>query len=378
MQRWGQRDDTDGLYCAVLTRILLGALLMMALACDDDGGADPPADAALSDVAALDVAVFDAALADDVGIPDVAPPDEGTDLPVDGAPDDGRFRLPARETCPGAYAPADDLGLLDDALFEVSGLAASPTTEGVVWAHNDSGGEPLLYALGPGGATLGRLRLDVEAVDWEDLAAAPCPDGQRACLWVADTGNNLRDREVVVVYATPEPDVTSAFGDVDAPRVWSFPVRYPDEVHDAEALVVAADGGTFWLFEKVDGDRARLYRHPGPLANGRPVDLLEVGTLDTPGFPLRQGKMITGADLHPSGTRLLLRVYTGSYEYRFAAGGGPDDLPAMEPSIVSAGPLSEPQGEAITYDGTGTAVLTASEDPTREAALPLHIYRCRE
>ena len=369
-----------GMVPCMSKRVLSAWLLVAAFGCDEQ------ADEAERDVSAPDAALTDASL-EDVGRPnDARPPDAvPTDalppdaLPPDAQPDDGRFRMPRRPTCDGAYGGAVALGDLDDVLVEVSGLTASPTTDGVVWAHNDSGGEPELYALREDGTRLGRLRLDVEAIDWEDVASAPCPDGLQPCLWVADTGNNLRNREQLVVYATPEPDVTAPFGEIDAGRVWTFPVRYPNETLDAEALVVARDGGTFWIFEKVDGDQARLYRHPGPLANGRPVDLTLVGTVDTPGIPVQRGKMITGADLHPSGTRLLLRVYSGSYEYRFDPGGGPDDVVDLAPSVVSPGPLSERQGEAITYTTSGTHVLTASEDPPNYAtAQPLHIYRCAE
>ncbi len=158
----------------------------------------------------------------------------------------------------------------------------------------------------------------------------------------------------------------------------ALPVRFPGEALDSEALVVAPDGSTFWLFEKVDAERARLFRHPGPLANGRRVDLVAVGTFVAPGVPVPRGRMVTAADLHPSGTRLLLRVYAGSYEYRFEAGQGPDDLPDLQPVVVSVGPLSEPQGETIAYDEAGTGILTVSEDPMLEPGQPIHHYRCRD
>ena len=386
--------DGSCVYCRVRP---IGLLCVALLACDDpasddlpdpdvgtvvdaawdvpdpDAGHGEPDDGPWPDARQPDFAPLDA-VPPDVQDPDAMPPDAGPDM----QPDDGRFRFPRRPTCEGSYAPAVELAQLPAALVEVSGLATSPTRDDVVWAHNDSGDGPVLYAMRDDGDLLGRLVLDVDAVDWEDLAAAPCPDGLSPCLWVADVGNNLRDRDELVVYAVPEPDVSEPFGDLAADALWRFPVRYPDEVLDAEALVVARDGSTFWLFEKVDGPQARLFRHPGPLADGTSETLLEVGALQTPGVPIRRGLMITGADLHPSGTRLLLRVYTGSYEYRFDAGGGPDDVPDVEPRVVSLGPLSEGQGEAITYSADGTAVLTASEDPSFQAAQPLHIYRCQD
>ncbi len=378
--RYGSNPTNGAIVPRMSIRVLSACFLFALPGCDDASDDAEPDASVLADAIATDAAGRDARTKDaapDIADTDAVPPDAAV---PDAQPDDGRFRLPRRPTCEGAYEGAVELGVLDDALVEVSGLAASPTTEGVVWAHNDSGGKPELHALRErDGTEIGRLRLDVDAVDWEDVAAAPCPDGLQPCLWVADTGNNLRDRDTLLVYATPEPDASAPFGEVEAGRVWTFPVRYPEETLDSEALVVSRDGTTFWLFEKVDADQARLYRHPGPLANGRAVDLTLVGTLDTPGIPVARGKMITGADLHPSGTRMLLRVYSGSYEFRFGAGGGVDDVVSVDNRVVSPGPLSERQGEAITYNTAGTAVLTASEDPPDyQDAQPLHIYRCTD
>ena len=45
--------------------------------------------------------------------------------------------------------------------------------------------------------------------------------------------------------------------------------------------------------------------------------------MTSPGIALKYGRMITGADLHPSGTRVAIRTYTGVFEYRLAPGGTP-------------------------------------------------------
>ena len=61
---------------------------------------------------------------------------------------------------------------------EASGLAASRRTDGLIWTHNDSGGEPVLFALGTDGALRGKVRLEgVTNEDWEDLASGEI-DGQ--------------------------------------------------------------------------------------------------------------------------------------------------------------------------------------------------------
>ncbi len=311
--------------------------------------------------------------------PDLDTPD--AERPIDASLPPGPWRSPVRETCPGTYGRAEDLTIMDEErLDEASGLAASPTDPRVLWLHNDSGDVARLFALDTTGQRLGLVYLrGIENVDFEDLAIAACPDGSGPCLWVGDIGMNSRDRADFVVYAVPEPAVRfgESFRDFSAERVWRFPIRYPDGGVDSEALIVDPDGQGFRTVEKVDGPRARVFRHPGPLQDGVAAELQLESTLTSPGFEIPQGRMITGAHLHPTGTRLLLRVYTGSYEYRLAPGQTLADLSQVTPTLVSAGPLSEPQGEAIAYDGTGLEVLTVSEDSRGDGDVPIHRYRCR-
>src|SRR5206468_142617 len=76
---------------------------------------------------------------------------------------------------------------------EVSGLVASLTTPDTVWAHNDGGKNPRLFALTEYGAGKGiALLTNAIVVDWEDIAIAPCASG--ACIYVADTGDNTVTR----------------------------------------------------------------------------------------------------------------------------------------------------------------------------------------
>lgn len=284
------------------------------------------------------------------------------------------WTMPERGLCEGLYgAVVDGPALGDDALVETSGLVASPSRPGILWMHNDSGDAARLYAVGTDGRARGRLTLPGEAVDWEDLAAAPCPDGSGPCLWIGDIGDNAAGRPHVSVLATPEPQTD---GERRAGQVWRFPVVYPDGARDAEALVVSPAGDQFWIIEKKEEGPVRVFGHPGPLTDGVSATLEVSPPFEPPGIDLDRGRMITAADLHPSATRLLVRVYTGTYEYRFGAGQGPMDLGAITPQVVALGPLSEPQGETVAYDETGRGVVTVSEDRERQPGQPLHYYPC--
>lgn len=337
-----------------------------------DGAADAIADdAAVRDGGAADAAA-DAVVPDagaDAAVPD-AVVDAGPDAGSDAGPDAG----PPATACASSYRAPQPTGEIEDPdLAEVSGIAPSATRAGVLWMHTDSGGPPRLYAVDTGGAVRGSVRLPVENVDFEDLAAADCPDGSGPCLWLADTGDNRRERGSVWVYAIPEPVVIG----VDVAALWRFGVTYPGGPVDVEALAVAPDGQAFWLFEKLDGPVARVFASPGPLVDGSTVEVVEVAQLDAPGINIANGRSITGADLHPTGERLLIRVYTGSYEYRFGPGEGVADIGGIAPVTVAFGPLSEPQGEAIAYDADGLGVWTVSE-VAGDAAQPINHYDCRD
>ncbi len=105
------------------------------------------------------------------------------------------------------------------ALTELSGLAASRRHPDVLWAHNDSGGEPEVVAVGRDGGDRGRFPLGgAEAFDWEDMAIGPDPAGTGGdVLYLGDIGDNIDQRDDgVVVYRVPEPQPGAA-GSVAAP-----------------------------------------------------------------------------------------------------------------------------------------------------------------
>ena len=95
-------------------------------------------------------------------------------------------------------------------------------------------------------------------------------------------------------------------------------------------------------------------------------------------MPIDRGQMVTAADLHPDGRRLLVRVYTGTYEYTLPEPLEMSALPSLEAKVVAFGPLSERQGEAVSYDASGRGVWTIAEDPDGREVQPLHRYGCAD
>lgn len=293
------------------------------------------------------------------------------------------FAMPARAQCAGAYGlPETVAALVAEDLAEVSGMVASARNAGVLWLHNDSGSDATLFAVSTTGAALGSLSLPgVAAEDFEDLAAAPCPDLVSACLYVCDCGDNELSRASLVVYAVLEPEVG-----VDRPlpegsaaqQTWRFDLALPEGPANIEAFVVLPDASAMVFFEKQRSE-ARVLRLPAPWRLGESNALELAGLITSPGEDIEGGGVITDADLHPSGERLLLRTYVGVFEARLSP--GTPDGPSVD-SVDAADflelfrPTDEPQGEAIAYDEQGTGIWTISEDPERSGNQPLHHAGC--
>ena len=261
-------------------------------------------------------------------------------------------------------------------LSEVSGVVASRQRSELLWMHNDSGGEPILYAVGTDGAQRGRYSVPGDAIDWEDLALATCPDGVGECIWVGDIGDNRRVRTSVNILVVPEP---LQDGDSRAERVWTFQLQYQDGPIDAEALVVHPEGQHLWIIEKRDEGTTRVFSHTvGALNDEEPTRLSPIVEFPSPGVPIENGRMVTGADLHPGGEHLLVRVYSGIYLYVLAEPFALNTLGQVEPRTITLGPLTEPQGEAIGYDHMGLGFWTISENPNRSGPMALNYFSCLE
>jgi len=253
--------------------------------------------------------------------------------------------------------------ITDPRVSESSGLAASRVTPGLFWTHNDSDGEAMLFAFDRRGRLEAILELKgVEAVDWEDMAAGPGPQGPS--LYIGDIGDNARRRRDLAVLRVPEPRV-SRNGSVTRAVVEAerFPFMYPDGRHDAETLLVHPSTGEVLVVTKDASGESGVYRFPMPLDAGRTVTLERVATvrvthpLEVRG--LKVGRLVTGGDVSPNGDRVLLRTYVEGYEWRAAKGSSLGQALRGQPRVVAMPFLG--QFEAVCYRLDGRAVLTTSE-----------------
>ncbi|MGH9966847.1 MAG: hypothetical protein ACREBG_03290 [Pyrinomonadaceae bacterium] len=263
------------------------------------------------------------------------------------------------------YGPAIKLAdLKDTAIKESSGLAASRSTPGVFWTHNDSGDGPFLYAFDEQGRTRGVWRVaGATARDWEDMAAGPGPERNRHYLYIGDIGDNSEKRSEIIVYRIPEPVVTPA--DAEASKnnarltepAESIRLNYPDGKHDAEALLVHPTTGDLYVITKALFATASIYKAAAPLNTERVTTLVRLGDLKVPGLI---GGVITGGDISPNGRRVALCDYMQGYEIVLPAAHASFDTIWKQPlRTVALG--SRRQGEAIAYRLDGKALLATSE-----------------
>jgi hypothetical protein len=213
---------------------------------------------------------------------------------------------------------------------ESSGLAISRRNPGLIWSHNDSGNAAVLFALDAGGAVRGRVRVPIRMRDWEDVSAARCPSGD--CLYLADIGDNQRNRPRIQIYRVPEP----AAGDAETPAPEIFNGTYADGPHNAEAMFVI-DADVFIVTRDGTGD---VYRATIAPSGSRELTFQRIAHLGL--------GPVTDAEASLDGKSVVVRTSHDVVLYRAAALVRGVSAPYLRISIDG---LREPQGEGVAIDG---------------------------
>ncbi|TCP55181.1 hypothetical protein EV191_102393 [Tamaricihabitans halophyticus] len=255
--------------------------------------------------------------------------------------------------CPGVASatanevpePVDRCVVSDPRLDEVSGLAADDQRW---YAVNDGGSRLEVYVLGRDCAVQDVITNDTNPYDVEDLALAT--DGT---LWLADTGDNRKVRETVALHELGQDGSATLYR-----------LTYPDRAHDAEALLLGADGVPYIVTKSGLGSSG-IYRPAEELTSPGPTPLERVGSVQftptsTPGGPISRvigSVTVTGGAVSADGRVVALRTYTDAYLYPAPDG---DVLAALARDPVRVPLPNEQQGEAIAFEPDG-ALLSASE-----------------
>jgi hypothetical protein len=215
---------------------------------------------------------------------------------------------------------------------------------------DDSGNATVLYTLAPDCSVASARPVGVSGGDVEDLARTA--DGT---LWLADIGDNGGTRAGIALIRVPvrgAPDVRR--------------LVYPDRPHDAETLLMPADGRPVVLTKDLGG-RSGVYTTDAPPTPSSPTTLRRVGELVVPlsvteGGPLGLfGRgLVTGGALSADGRVAAVRTYTDAWLYPVTGGTAEDVVAALRRTPVGVPLPGEPQGEAIAFTADGT-LLSAGE-----------------
>jgi hypothetical protein len=254
----------------------------------------------------------------------------------------------------------------DPRIRESSGLAASSRSDDYFFTHNDSGNEPLLFAVNRKGETVACWRVEGAAnLDWEDMARGPDEAGKPA-LYLGDIGDNLTIRALITVYRVPEPQPDPAHPGLQGttPRAARFDLKYEDGAHDAETLMVHPRTGQLFVVTKSEKGSG-VYAAPLPLRKEGPNLLRKVASIDFAALATSSGaggagmsRTATGGDIAPDVTPVVVRTYTDAWEWKVENG---EVARAFQAAPVRIALPASPGGEAIAYRRDGRGLLLSCE-----------------
>ncbi len=271
---------------------------------------------------------------------------------------------PAPTSTPAAgYAKPVEIGSIEDQdVQESSGLTASQCQD-VLWTHNDSGGEAVIFAMDTEGGHLGTWQIPgAQVVDWEAIATFKDASG-KCSLIIGDIGDNDAARAALTVYRVTEPVLSAdtARSDSENPlqtepaQVMQF--RYPDGNSNAETLMVRPQSGELYVVTKKESGPAGVYQIAPEFGTGTTVTGDKLADMSVAANP--EGLFTDGA-MSPDGRRVMLCDVQGGYELILPDGEtDPDAVWRQQPTPVDLG--DREQGEGVTYSRDGLSVYASSE-----------------
>lgn len=252
---------------------------------------------------------------------------------------------------------------LSDIVIETSGLILK---DGLLWTHNDSGGEPTLFAMDTSEGAVVR-RLDIKQAsnrDWEDIAR------DDTHVYIGDFGNNRGNRKDLKIYVFPltgldQMEVTADTISFEYPDQVDYSIRPQNHDYDMEAVI--AMGDSLFLFSKNWSDqKTRLYRlpkHPGHYV----ADLID--SFDVDG-------LITGASFSQQDSLILLTGYTRlftTFVWMLWDFKGCDVFSGHKRRIDLGIPFH--QLEAISWNPNGKYFFISNERLTNIVSTPARLHK---
>lgn len=264
-------------------------------------------------------------------------------------------------------------------LSETSGLASSTRRHNTLWAINDGGNKPKLYALSDTGESLANFNVAAKNIDWEDLASAWI-NGE-SYLLIGDIGDNQRRKTAHNIYILTEPLLDNRAVEPLVP-VATLEFKYPDGGHDAESMSFA-DGWVYILTkEPLVGDErqaSQVYRIPLDLTSQNDVLVAEkIASLSIPSLSMESSFIAsvsgvdisqpTAFDIDEQNQYAYVLTYRNVYRYKRNENESWAAVLARTRKRIHTHSLS--QAEALAVDASGIVWFTSEKRPAPLWALP--------
>jgi len=261
----------------------------------------------------------------------------------------------------------------DDRLVECSGMDTSLAAGNLIWAINDNGHGPFIYALRIDGRSMGRvLVVGAQNRDWEGLDTFFWQG--RPMILIADIGDNQEQHDTHTLYIVEEPELEGErYSESSAVKLaWRIVFSYPGHKHDAEGVSVDAAGGKVLVLTKRDNPPL-LFELPlippdHPIVAKKVATVRQIPPPSDEDMMQKYGKyrsQPTALDLSPDGRQAVVLTYKDAYifnredhvSWAAALSGHPETVPLPLPQDRS----DFRQREAICFVEGSKALLITSE-----------------
>lgn len=272
------------------------------------------------------------------------------------------------------FGAREDLGTIDySQLKEISGMAASRTNHGLFWLHNDSGNDSKLFAVDRQGKLKAIIILEgIKLYDAEDIAVGPGHILNKNYIYLADIGDNNAVRENKFVYRFLEPFIpdTDTIYRSTISLIDVLTIHFPDGKRDAETIMIDPIDKNILIASKRE-KHAKVYSVKIPNAGNHilnPEFLAEL-PFGNEGY---ENSGVTGGDISPDGSEILLKTYSKVYYYKRKNNEPLKNTFSQKPLDVNY--IIEPQGEAICFGADNEGFYTTSERSPLNIIPHLYFY----
>ena len=261
----------------------------------------------------------------------------------------------------------------DDRLVECSGMDTSLASDNLIWAINDNGHGPYIYALRFDGRSMGRvLVVGAQNRDWEGIDTFLWQG--RPMILIADFGDNRERYDTHTLYVVEEPKFAGhPYGESSSVKLaWRIVFSYPDHNHDAESVFVDATDAKVFVLTKRDNPPL-LFELPLKPA-GHSIVAKKVAAVRHIPAPSEEDMMQkfgkhssqpTSLDISPNGRQAVVLTYKHAYVFNrksndswaAALSNHPDKLLLPLPQDRN----DFRQREAVCFADGGEALLITSE-----------------